>query len=179
MRQTISLKFPPTLTVFSTKWLTHALVFCCLVRQGMGYALHAGAEEGRGLPSLATHPIPSDRSLPSLSSEDLPTPWPMPSTAKPGTTLPCLQKNEGVSPSIWRWGGGRLLFSKGDTSLFSCTRIMFRLAKLAPHLSSIPQANNTIKQMERRFSNNKFHRTGHSSVGSFKRSQAFRRINPP
>lgn len=72
---------------------------------------------------------------------------------------------------------GRLLFSKRDTSLFSCARIMFHLADLAPHLNSIPQANNTIKQMERRFSNNKFHRTGHSFVCSFKRSWAFRRIN--
>ena len=56
---------------------------------------------------------------------------------------------------------------------------MFHLADLAPHLNSIPQANNTIKQMERRFSNNKFHRTGHSFVCSFKRRRTFRRINRP
>lgn len=128
-------------------------------------------------PVSAHFPNPSSRS-PCIS---LPTPQPMPLTAKtkPGATPTCLQKNEGVVPSIWRCGAGRLLFSKRDTSLFSCTRITFHSADLASHLNSIPQANNTIKQMERRFSNTTFHRTGNSFACSFKRKPAFRRINRP
>lgn len=122
---------------------------------------------------------------PSSSSPclGLPTAQPMPLTAKtkPGTTPTCFQKMKVWFQASGDAGRGRggLLFSKRDTSLFSCTRITFHSADLAPHLNSIPQANNTIKQMERRFSNTTFHRTGNSFACSFKRNPAFRRINRP
>lgn len=176
-------KVPPTLTIFSTKQLIYALVFSYLVGWKVRHVLNP---EAQGRPVIPP-PGPLTRSsmcagFPAVNSacSGLPAPWSRPLTAKtkPGTTLPCLWKNEGVVTSIWR-RGGRMLFSKRDASLFSCTGIMFHLADLAPHLNSIPQANNTIKQMERRFSNNNFHRKGHSFACSFKRSQAFRWINHP
>lgn len=107
-------------------------------------------------------------------------PGPCPSQPRLSLAPPSLasKKNEGVVPSIWR-RGGRLLVSKRDTSLFSYPGIMFHLADFPLHLNSIPQANNTIKQMERRFSNNKFHRNGHSFACRFKGSRALRRINHP
>ena len=131
--------------------------------------------------SPVTHITSVSSSSPNPSSSSCstgqPTPWPMPLTdkTKPGITLTCLQKMR-----VWfqASGGDVLLFSKRDTSLFSWTR-MFHLAGLASHLNSIPQANNTVKQMERRFSNNKLHKTGHSFACSFERSWAFKRINLP
>ena len=174
----------PALTIFSTKWLPNSIGFQLLGWAGTRPGLNPGAEESPRIPLVQVTRCPQHLLglqpklcfLRHWSAHSLANALDTQDHAGHHPLWP--PENEGVVPSICRWGG-RLLFSKRDTSLFSWARIMFHLADLAPHLNSIPQANNTIKQMERRFSNNKFHRTGHSFVCSFKRRRTFRRINHP
>lgn len=96
-----------------------------------------------------------------------------------GTTLLAFNNKKRGCGSKHLERRGRLWFHKRDTSLFSCARIMFHLADLAPHLHNIPQANTTIKQMEKRFSASPFHGAAHCLGCCFKSRWAFRRISHP
>lgn len=171
----IPLKIPPTLVIFPAKWLIYSLSFQLLGSAGFetwpksrtrGIAWASCLSQSVTVASAsALPPAPSSSSgcIGLLAS------WlmPLPAKTKLGTTLACLQK---------KWGcGSKHLEMSGEAAVSQKRHIIIFLHQdhvsfswLGSTFKQHPQANNTIKQMERRFSNNKFHRTGHSFACSFK-----------